>query len=306
MQLTLLGPQRRPTIDRVLPDLEADAPLATVTAGWQEREPDDAELDTLLGGRSINLGLYGRWLDVRDRDPVFAAAQLEHRTILEELRSLHLIQLQSALNARDAMAQRSGERSQAIADALSDAEAVVRLLDDRHLARTAELNAAFEAQFPAAERSVVAEHRAAVRKILDQVGAFVVAGGNVAAVLRTMQLFDVAPFVGDTIVAWSAGAMALTDRVVLYHDRTAQGRSPAEIYDHGLALLPGLVLLPHARRRLRVDEPDRMAALARRFAPARCVVLDDGTRLDLEEDGGLPPNARVVQVDGTISSRQAR
>ncbi len=59
--------------------------------------------------------------------------------------------------------------------------------------------------------------------------------------------------------------------------------------------------LPHARRRLRVDDPVRLAVLARRFAPARCVVLDDGVRLPLGPDGSLPPGARVVEPEGRIT-----
>ena len=46
--------------------------------------------------------------------------------------------------------------------------------------------------------------------------------------------------------------------------------------------------LPHARRRLRVDDPIRMSVLARRFAPARCLVLDDGTRVPLDDGRALP------------------
>ena len=42
--VTLLGPQRRPTLDHVLQPTGPDALVATVTAGWQERERDDAEL----------------------------------------------------------------------------------------------------------------------------------------------------------------------------------------------------------------------------------------------------------------------
>jgi len=52
------------------------------------------------------------------------------------------------------------------------------------------------------------------------------------------------------------------------------------------------VLLPHARRRLPVDDPVRLGALARRFAPARCVVLDDG---------GTLAAARVIGADGRLS-----
>jgi hypothetical protein len=43
-----------------------------------------------------------------------------------------------------------------------------------------------------------------------------------------------------------------------------------------------------------------MAELARRASPARCVVLDDGVRLDLGETRVLPPGARVVGPDGRI------
>jgi hypothetical protein len=48
-----------------------------------------------------------------------------------------------------------------------------------------------------------------------------------------------------------------------------------------------------------------MSVLAQRFEPAKCVVLDDGTRLDLEPDGSLPPAARVVDPDGRIGTVKA-
>ena len=58
MRVVLLGPQRRPTLDSVVRSLGSGGPWATVTAGWQEREPDDGELASLLGGAgSVNLGL---------------------------------------------------------------------------------------------------------------------------------------------------------------------------------------------------------------------------------------------------------
>ena len=78
MRITVLGPQRWPTLDAVVRSLDVAGPVATVTAGWQEREPDDAELDGLLGGRGINLGLHARWQDVLERDPEYAAAEREH------------------------------------------------------------------------------------------------------------------------------------------------------------------------------------------------------------------------------------
>ena len=52
MRIVLLGPQRRPTLEGVARSLAlagpgVSGPVATVTAGWQEREPDDGELSAL-------------------------------------------------------------------------------------------------------------------------------------------------------------------------------------------------------------------------------------------------------------------
>jgi hypothetical protein len=63
-----------------------------------------------------------------------------------------------------------------------------------------------------------------------------------------------------------------------------------------------LVLLPHARRRLRVEDTVRMSVLARRFDPVRCLVLDDGVRVDVPGGGHLPAEARILGLDGRITS----
>lgn len=300
MRITLLGPQRRPTVDQVVQELDPGIGFATVTAGWQERERDDDELQTLLRGRGTNLNLYGRWLDVQERDRQFAEADLEHRTLVQELRTLYLIRLESALGTIDVLAKRNGDRPSAIEAALADSEAVVRLIDDRYVARVREAEETFDESFDPTERAVIVEHRDAVRQVLEGSDAMIVAGGHVGVLLRVMRLFGLRRSIPDTVIAWSAGAMSLTEKVVLFHDRTPQGPSPAEIYDEGLAVIRGAVLLPHARRRLRVDDPTHLALLARRFAPATCVVLDDEVRVDLTPDGAIPPSARVIDRDGHI------
>jgi hypothetical protein len=299
--VTLLGPQRHPTLDRVLQPSGPDARVATVTAGWQERERDDAELHALLSGRSVNLGLYGRWLDVLDRDREYAVAEREHRTVLDELQQFYLVQLDHALRATYALAQRHDGHPRTRESALADALAVVNLVDRQHLTRMQEVRQAFYDAWRPEERPVVAEHRLAVQHTLESSEALVGAGGHVDVLVRVLHLFHVAPYLPEQVVAWSAGAMALTERVVLFHDNAPQGPAQTEVFDEGLGLVRGLVLLPHARRRLYVDDLTRMSVLSRRFAPAHCVVLDDGTRLDLGPDGSLPPHAPVVGADGRIS-----
>lgn len=303
--ITILGPQRRPTLDQVVPTLEPGAPIAMVTAGWQEREPDDAELDTLLGGRGVGLGLHARWLDVLERDREFARAELEHRAVLDELQLLYLAQLDHALRALYTVAQRAADRPRSRDVALADAMAVVRLVDDQHVTRVAAAHADFWSAWRPEERPIIAEHRDQVRMLLNSAAGLVVAGGHVGVLVRVLHLFRVAPFVPATVVAWSAGAMALTERVVLFHDRAPQGPAHAEIFDEGIGFVGGAVLLPHARRRLRVEDATRMAVLAKRFSPATCVVLDDGVRIDLTPDGGLPDGVRVVGTDGRIVTRES-
>ena len=99
--------------------------------------------------------------------------------------------------------------------------------------------------------------------------------------------------------------MALTERVVLFHDFVPHGVAQTEVYGEGIGVVHGVVALPHARRRLRVSDPIRMSVLARRFAPARCLVLDDATRVPLDDEGGLPPDARVLDLEGHIARLEA-
>jgi hypothetical protein len=92
---------------------------------------------------------------------------------------------------------------------------------------------------------------------------------------------------------------------VLFHDRSAHGPGHPEVLASGLSVLHGVVPLPHARARLLLDDTPRMAVFARRFAPARCVLLESGTRLDIRGDGDFPPGARMLAADGHVTTLEA-
>src|SRR5207244_6196849 len=121
VRIILLGPQRRPTLEGVARSLALSGPVATVTAGWREREPDDAELSRVLGGRDVNLRLYQRWLDVRDRVPEYVAGAGRLDGVLAELQDLYLTRLDYALRAVYALHREPGDgpRSQALAEAVA-------------------------------------------------------------------------------------------------------------------------------------------------------------------------------------------
>ena len=299
MRIVLLGPQRRPTLEGVARSLLAGpgsaGPVATVTAGWQEREPDDGELGALLGGRAVNLALYRRWLDVRDRDPEYSAGERRLAGVLAELQEVYLLRLDYAMQAVYAVQRRPASAS-ASGDALAEAVEAVRELDAAHLSRVNGARGEFFARLVPHERPVIAEHRAEVSAVLAEAAALVVTGGHVGVLAEVLHLFNVAAALNAApVIAWSAGAMALADRIVLFGDRSPRGPGHAEVYGSGLSLLRDVVLLPHARARLLLDDTPRMAVLARRFAPARCVPLEAGTRIDVE-DKRWPGGIRTIEA----------
>jgi len=314
----LLGPQRRPTVDSVVRSLFPDGPFATVTAGWQERESEDGELNALLGGRGVGLGLYRRWLDVQERDPEYAAAERAVAGVLAELQDLHLLRLDYALQAVYALQRRAagstagGAAGEAVAGAgagagaVAGAVAAVRELDAAQLHRVNEVRGEFFGRLRPHDRPAIAEHRAAVAGHVSSAAALIVAGGHVGVLAEVLHLFNVAAVLRTPVIAWSAGAMALTDRIVLFGDRSPHGPGHPEVYGSGLSVVRDLVLLPHARARLLLDDTPRMSVFAQRFAPARCMLLEAGARVELDGSGGaLPPGTRVLAPDGHVTSLEA-
>jgi hypothetical protein len=312
VRVILLGPQRRPTVDAVMRSLRSlspdgpDGPVVTVTAGWQERESDDGELSARLGGRDVNLGLYRRWLDAQDRDPEFAAAERAVQGVLAELQDIYLLRLDYALRAVYALQRRDG-RGRLGADALAGAIETVRELDAAHLRNVNDVRGEFFERLRPHDRPVIAGHRAAVAAGLADAAALVMTGGHVGVLADVLHLFNVAAALGagnPPVIAWSAGAMALAERIVLFHDRSPQGPGHPEVYGSGLSLVRGAVPLPHARTRLLLADTPRMAVFARRFAPARCILLDTGTRVDTD-GGAWPPGTRFLAEDGHVTALEA-
>ena len=305
LQIHLMGPRPGTNLPRVLGDLDAEAVVATITAGWQERELDDAELRELVGRRTVNLALHARLLAVYEEDREYAYAERDHEAALAELRELYLVQLDHALSAAYDVARRSDARPRLRELAVTDALRVVRLLDEQHMQRMGDAQQAFYDAWRPQERPAVARQREEIQHVLEGSSALAIAGGHVGELARVLHLFHVAPHLPPRVVAWSAGAMALTERVVLFHDFVPHGVAQTEVFGAGIGVVPGVVALPHARRRLQVGDPIRMSVLARRFEPARCLVLDDVTRVTLTEDRGLPADARVLHAEGHIAEIEA-
>ncbi len=294
MNLTLLGPQRRTGGARAaLADLIPHGPVATINAGWQEREGGTRELDEVLGGRMVNLELYRRWRDLVGADPEYSVAERELSRRLDELRTAYRLRLDHALAAARALAQRVRD-PEILEVSTADAVDTVRALDDWHVARSAALREDFYRTVRLGERETVLAHRRGIADRVADSAGIVLAGGHVGVLLHLLHVFGVAALLRPPLIAWSAGAMALAERVVLFHDRTADGRRPAEVYAEGLGVYPGVVPFPHPRRRLRLHDGVEIDLLVRRLHPRTGVLFDDGVRLDLRDGEPLPPGARPL------------
>ena len=299
--IVLLGPQRfRPTLATALRAVGVEGDVALVTAGWREREDEDDELRAhLTAWGTVNLRLFARAEEAFGEDPELLAAFLHREERLRQLQAVMSIRLEALKRSAETLLRRPGEewllgpeREEAFAD--------LRDLDDRHAARVRKISEDFDAEVGVRERPSLVRHREEIAERIAGAGAVLIAGGHVGVILTRMLLFGVADAIGDRpVVAWSAGAMAVSGRVVLFPDRPPQGPGTAEILSPGLTLLDGVVAFPDARRRLNLDDPVRVSLLSRRFAPLTCLSLDDGTWARYRDgEFEAADGAEVLLLDG--------
>jgi hypothetical protein len=306
-RLFLLGPQRhRPTVMtavRALGFSGNDLRVATVTAGWQERENEDQELQDHLVGGTTNLELYRRAERVFERDPEFATAHRERQDLFRRMQTAYRARLRFAIDACREMGRGAESGDDVYRIEWSAALDAVRDLDRAHLERVREIRASFDARWRPTERDAVALERKELRGILDRVNVLAIAGGQVAVLGNRLRLFGIGDLWGaKPVVAWSAGAMAIAERIIVFHDSPPHGPGNPEVLDVGLGWCRGVVPMPHARRRLRLDDRERVSRTATRFAPDLCVALDDGSGIEWTGSRWASwPGTRLLHPDGTVT-----
>lgn len=128
-------------------------------------------------------------------------------------------------------------------------------------------------------------------------------GGGLAKLLDALRFFRLREALGEalrrgaTIVAMSAGAMVLCERVIVYDDMAATRRD-FQLYDRGLALVRDVQLFPHCTERIQTDDPDNLAYLARRFRHHACVGLNQRSFLLFEP--GARRGTSVGDADAVV------
>jgi hypothetical protein len=298
----LLGPQRHhPIVDKAADMLGISGRIAAVTAGWQEREAEDQELCAALGNRSVNLMLHARAEAAFRDDPELFKAHRAKQDRLRQLQDLYRLRLASHLKAARRVQQAQAPRDLVEAE-LEEAIQAIRLLDAHHQVKAQHIQDEFDRKVKPLERPAVARQLKEIEAILASCEGVAIAGGHVAVLYNRLRLFDLGPRLADLpIIAWSAGAMVVSSRIVLFHDSPPQGRGNAEVLTGGLGLFPGVVPLPHARRRLNLHDPARITVFARRFAPSTCVALDDRCFIHFEGPRwSAGPNTFQLRTDGHL------
>lgn len=277
----LLGPQRPSrNLGEALAAAELpDGPLAVISAGWQEAEGDIDEIHELVQRPLVDLRLYHRAGELFRRDERLREAYRARQDRLQELQRLYRLRLRQLGAAARAVLGAEGDLGM-LAPEQRHAIAQLRALDRHHLNRVTLIHRAFETEFNTGSYAPLADHGVDIERVLRQCAGVLITGGNVVVLLNRLRLFGVQRLLaGLPLVAWSAGAMLLAERIVLFHDRTPLGRRDAEIMSAGVGVVPGFVFLPDARHRLRENDPERLGLLSRRFSPDRCVTLDSGAVL---------------------------
>ncbi len=280
----MLGPQSpHSNLKNAIDSLSVNGPVVSITAGWRDSEAEIDELQAAIGSPIEDLNLYHLAEELFSREPELHALHRERQDKLLELQRLYRIRLTPGM-----IAARKLLRDKAESDLLRleqrAAISQVRSLDRHHLRRISAIHQEFdrrraEVLIPSATSLVQS-----LQKKLAESGLVLIAGGHVSVLINRIRLFRLVDMLAQKpIIAWSAGAMVLGERIVLFHDDAPQGKRDAEVLDAGLGIVRNVIPLPQAKSRLDWSSRSRMALFSRRFAPAKCCTLDNGSMIHLQD-----------------------
>ncbi len=298
----LLGPQR--------PDVYlskamqrsgfGDGPIAVISAAWQEAEGDIDDIRSVMENPLSDLPIYNRADALFSADNALQESYRNRQNQLQEQQRMYRLRLRQLTIAAREILRTEGNLT-AIAEERRHAISQLRALDRHHLRQIRKINARFDDAFNTANNSLLADAVAEIHETLSRFDTVLITGGNVVVLLNRLRLFELdSLLMQKNIVGWSAGAMVLCDRIVLFHDRLPQGRRDPEVMCEGLGIVSGTVLLPDAKGRLRQSETIRSSLFSRRFSPSTCLTLDNGAHLLLDGE-------KVVASEGVNHlSREGR
>ena len=281
----MLGPQSpKSNLTEAIDLLSINGPVVSITAGWQDSEAENDELQTLIGRPIEDLNLYRKAEEIFLHEPELHALQRQRQDKLAELQRLYRVRLIHTMAAARNLIREKGD-SDLLRLEQRAAISQVRALDRHHVKRIAAIHDDFDSHRAKLSIPTAAELVQSAQQKVAQAGLVLIAGGHVAVLINRIRMFRLIDVLAQkSIVAWSAGAMVLGERIVLFHDDAPQGKRDPEVMDAGLGIVKNIIPLPHAKTRLDWSTRNRMALFSRRFAPAKCCTLDNGSMIRVENN----------------------
>jgi hypothetical protein len=257
--------------------------MAVISSGWQEAEGDVDEIYEQVQRPLHDLGPYQRAEQLTTAFPQFAQAHRERQDLLTDLQRLYRLRCKQLMIAAR-LTFRADANAEMLAAEQHHAMHQVRELDRHHLRSINAIHTEYDQRFDELTSGELANQSLEIAEILSGCDSVLITGGNVMILLNRLRLFGIDQLLTDKhLVAWSAGAMVLSDTVVLFHDKTPLGKRDPEVVSQGCGVVPGFVFLPDAKRRLRKSDDVRARLMSKRFAESKCVTLDNGSGLLFED-----------------------
>ena len=281
----MLGPQTpAANLKDAIDLLSVDGPIVSITAGWRDSEAEIEELQSSIGRPIEDLNLYQYAEKIFLHEPELHALQRQRQDKLAQLQRLYRIRLTSTMAAARKLMREKGA-SDLLKLEQRAAISQVRALDRHHVRRISAIHADFDTRRAELFVPKAAELVKSLQNKIAKSAVVFIAGGHVAVLINRIRLFRLTDVLAQKpIIAWSAGAMVLGEQIVLFHDNAPQGKRDPEVMDAGLGIVKNIIPLPDAKTRLDWSMRDRMALFSRRFAPAKCCTLDNGSMIQLQNN----------------------
>lgn len=153
-----------------------------------------------------------------------------------------------------------------------------------------ELDLSFFASSGVTQNPAWREHKKRLEERILSANSLFLFGGYVAVLANRLNFFKLkGAFVealqrGTCFYAVSAGTAVLSRSIILYNDFADRhgGSSEFEFFDNGFGILSGVQVFPHCNDRIKTDDPENLAYLARRFQSSCCVGLNQQSFLLVE------------------------
>jgi hypothetical protein len=291
-QIHILGPQMPiPNIANVLNSHCRKGPIAVISAGWRYEEGEIQALTRDIQREVYHLPIYEWFDELGAIEPELAGLHRMRQRRIKAYKKVYQLQLRSALEVWEQTRFLYKKKGAIYDQDEQEACQHVRNIDDGCITRLEEIREDFSALHQPWLHETAIPLFERIAYTFSQCSGIILTGGHVPVLRNRLYFFGLEHLLrealdeGRQIFSWSAGAMTLTDRIVLYYDDPPLGIRHPEILDTGLGLINDTIFLPHASSRLKLSEPERIERFARRFHPATCICLENGAHIIYDEDG---------------------